>query len=57
MVEPAFHALLMAAVGLALLLTTALLPTPLTAIGVTPIATRANEEEGTTVLGPAKPLT
>ncbi|MEP7274584.1 MAG: hypothetical protein ABI882_24050 [Acidobacteriota bacterium] len=57
MVEPPFGALLMASIGVALLLATTLLSAPLTAISVTAIAARANEEEGAALLGPAKPLT
>ena len=57
MVEPAFGALLMAAVSLAPLLSAALLPASITAIRVTAIAVRAYEKHCSAMIGPTEPPT
>jgi len=57
MVELAFRALLVAAVSLSPLLASGLLPAPLTAICVTPVAVTADEEERAAIVSPTQPLT
>jgi len=57
MVEPAFRALLVPAVGLSPLLTSGLLSAPLAAICVTAVAVTADEEQRAAIGSPTEPLT
>ena len=56
MVEPAFFALLVSAVGFAPLLAAALLAAPITTVSVTSVARRADEEQRPALIGPTQPL-
>ncbi len=57
MVKPAFGTLLVAAVSLAPLLSSGLLPASLAAVSVTTVAMRADEKQRSALIGPTKPLT
>ena len=57
MVEPAFIALLVAAVGLAPLLPAAFPPASVTTVGLTAVAARTNEKQCSALFGPTEPLT